>query len=386
MTKDGNRSQREQRDALGGAGQRDWVWTWPIMTLLFALFPALASMLAADTANQSFAEAAFAVAGWLSSTDAGSPQRVEVASGFGFLAVMATIVIGMAFSLPPGGVQALPKKNRDVIGFLAFGVVLLVSMFSTAVLWVIIWQQVTFDLVLLLLSAWLVSLVAAFVELKPPATERIAAASLERERLREAARLSGYVDGVIIRRRRRLSAEVGYWLIPVVGVPLLGAAGLLWDFGGFFDERVVWMLLFMLAGGAMFASVSWRVTASYPPHRLSDRVAAWAGRGFGLLLMTLVVAGALIAKSWGFAAMSAIAVSGTGLLLFSPASPSHVPFMKTIRVATTHKRLRRADEWYRTVSKEFDEEQRRATRSGPSRLPDREAILRIEVFRPGSRR
>lgn len=355
---------------------------WPTLTLLFVLLPATTSMVIADLSAQSFPDAARSVAGWLQGEGA---NESVVGGGFGFLAVVATIVIGMAFSLPPDGVQALPKKNRDLIEVLTLSITLVVALFSAAVLWVILWQEVRFDALLLLLSGWLVTLVAGLVELKRPAGERETTARRQSEELRAAAQEVGLSEDAKIPRRQVRRAETVYWLIPAVGVPLLSGAGLLWDFRGQqIDPRAIALIPVLLCG-ALLAAVAWRATAPFPPHTLSERVLSWIGRSVGAMLMLLPPTGALLAKSWGFASLSLVAVCGAALLYVVPKAQNRFRFMKTIRDASTLKRLERADSWYRAVRRELDELDCELLASGGADVR-REPLIRIEVFRRRSSR
>lgn len=110
---------------------------WPAMTLAFVLIPWMATMVVADSTRMSFNEAADLVAAWSLIEDAG--PNVEMTVGFSFLAVIATIVIGVAFSLPADGVWRLPKKTRDLVEFLT----VTLSLFSAMVLWVIFRRDAT---------------------------------------------------------------------------------------------------------------------------------------------------------------------------------------------------------------------------------------------------
>ncbi len=298
---------------------------------------------------------------------------------------MATIVIGIAFSLPPAGVQALPKKNRRLIEFLTLGVTLGVSLFSALVLWVVLWRQVTLELILLLLSAWFVSVVAGLVELKRPVAERVSAAGREREKLRSGAKNSGFVEGTTITFRQRVGAESAYWLIPLLGLPLTSGAGLVWDYGGSQVDYCAWALLLIVGWGAGLVALAWRVTAPFPPHKLSDQVLSWTFRVIGLVMMLLAPLGAILARSWAFAALSALSVVVVIALYIVVTPTIRAPFVKAIRDAATAKRLALADEWYEKVLQELHDERpsepsTSTSQSGP------EPIIRIEVFRHRAKR
>ncbi len=384
MTSDEEKNRPEQGAAPRDAEQARSLWMWPTFTLTLTMFPALASVILVDLTSQTFCEAAASVAGWLLNTNA--EQGVEMTSGFAFLAVMATIVIGIAFSLPPKGIQVLPEKNRTLIEVLTLGVTLLVSLFSAAVLWVIVWQRVTFELVLLLLSAWLVSVVAGLIPLKRPAAERLYTARREREKLRVAAEKWGITTSTTIAWRQRVGAEGVYWLIPVVGVPLLGGAGLVRDFRGFQIHLVAWEFLVALGLGAVIVSVMWRAITPFPPHRLSNRALSWIGRSFGLFLMVLAVLGALLARLWGFAALSAFAIGVVVALYIVPVTPSHLPFIRTLRTAATLKQLMQAEKSWDSVRQELDDEREHESATSRREGAERQPVIRIEVFRPRLRR
>jgi hypothetical protein len=312
--------------------------------------------------------------------------NVEMPSGFGFLAVMATIVIGMAFSLPAEGIWVLPKKSRALIEFLTLGVTLTLSMFSAMVLWVMLWRYATLELVLLLLSAWFVSVVASLVELKRPAKERAFAATSEVKRLREAAERSGITEEATITRSQRVRAEVAYWLIPVVVLPVVALFGLVWDYGGFDIAGRAWSLVLVLVWAMAMMPVAWRVVAPLPPHKLSDRVLAWTLRITGIIMTVVVALGACLAHLWGFAVLSLVAAAGAAVVFVLPQSSVRIPFMKTIRHDATRRRIVRANEWHATVLREI-EEGRHDTDAAPSAGgAGREPIIRLEIFGRRSRR
>lgn len=280
--------------------------------------------------------------------------------------------------------RALPKKNRGLIEFLTLGVTLVVSLFSTAVVWIVLWRQVTLELVLLLLSAWFVTVVAGLIELKRPAAERVSAAGRERQMLRDGAKKFGFMERTIT-RRQRVEVEAVYWLTPLVGLPLLGGVGLVWDFGGDPVDNRAWALLFILGLGAGLMAVGWRSTAPLPPYKLSDRAFSWIVRGVGLFLMVLVSLGAFLAESQWFTALSALSIVVAAALYLAPAVASRFPFMKTIRDAATTKRLVQADEWYARMMQELDDEQEREP-SIALREAGPEPMIRIEVFRRRAKR
>lgn len=376
---DENTARQEPR---GGAEQASVFLAWPTLTLTFALIPVWASVIIVEWTGRSFADAAATVAEWLSNSDA--QPRAEMKSGFGFLAVVATIVIGVAFSLPPGGVHALPKKNRWLLQGLTLAVTFALSLFSAAALWVVVWRGVTFDLLLLLLGAWLVSVVAGFVELRPPTTERVRAAKQEWERLRRGVEDAGFVARVTITSRQKVTAEIAYWSIPIVGVPFVGAVGLAFDYRGASIDPRAWGVVLILAWGAAVMSLGWRTTASFPPHQLSERLVSWVVRGIGMIVMLLITGAAVVAESYVFAVLSAlIAIASIVLYGFTSVS-NRLWFMRTIRYRATSKRLARAEEWYRTVLQALDDEEEREKRPCEDRR--REPLIRIEVFPRGTRR
>lgn len=345
---------------------------WPAMTLAFVLIPWMATMVVADSTGMSFNEAADLVAAWSLIEDAG--PNVEMTVGFSFLGVIATIVIGLAFSLPADGVWGLPKKTRDLVEFLTLGVTLTLSLFSAMVLWVVFWRDTTFELVLLLLSAWLVSVVAGLVELKRPAAERVPAARREAERLREAIARSSFDEKATITAGQRVRAELAYWSIALVGLPLLGLLGLAVDSGGFTIDPLV----LVLASGTGLIAVSWRVTASIPPHKISDRALTVTLHLTGLIIIAIVVLGAMGAGLGSFASLSALAAILANVIYATPAAAERIPFMKTIRHDATLRRIRRADAWHAAVQREFGEEEE----AQPSpEAPRREPLIRIEIFR-----
>ncbi len=383
MTTGNGRKPMERKIPRQDAGQMSWLLGWPILTLTFLLFPALAAMAAASVAEHPYATAAASVADWL--LGGGAEHDVEMASGFGFLAVMATIVIGIAFSLPPEGVQALPKKNRRLIEFLTLGITLGASSFSALVLWVVLWRQVTLELILLLLSAWFVSVVAGLVELKRPVAERVSAARREKEKLHSGATSSGFVEGTKVTLRQRVGAESVYWLIPLVGLPLLSGTGLVWDYGGSQIDDRAWAFVLLVGWGAGVVAIAWRMTAPFPPHKRSDQVLSWTFRVTGLIVMILVPLGATLARLWAFAVLSALSVVVVIALYIVVTPTIRSPFVKTIRDAATVKRLAQADDWYEKALQELDDE-RAIERSTSTSQSGPQPIIRIEVFRRRARR
>lgn len=348
---------------------------WPAMTLAFVLIPWMATLVVVDSTGMAFDEAADIVAAWSLIEDAG--PNVEMTAGFSFLAVIATIVIGVAFSLPADGVWGLPKKTRDLVEFLTLGVTLTLSLFSAMVLWVIFWRDATFELVLLLLSAWLVSVVAGLVELKRPAADRVPAARREAERLREAIARSSFDERATIAPAQRARAEAAYWAIALIGLPCLGLISLPVDSGGFDIDRGALALVLVLASGTGLIAVSWRVTASIPPHKISDHALTVTLHLTGLIIVAIVVVGAMGADLGSFASLSALAAILANVIYATPASAERIPFMKTIRHDATLRRIRRADAWHAAVQREFGEEEGQPAPEAPRREP----LIRIEIFR-----
>lgn len=282
--------------------------------------------------------------------------------------------------------QSLPQKNRRLIEFLTLGVTLGVSFFSTLVLWVVVWRHVTLELILLLISSWFVSVVAGLVELKRPVAERVSAAEREREKLRRGAKDSGFVEGTTVTLRQRVGAESAYWLIPLVGLPLISGVGLAWDYGGFQVGHRAWVLLVIVGLGAGLVALAWRVTAPFPPHKLSDQALSWTVRAIGLVLMVLVsLGGGILARSYVLAALSALSILMVIALYIVVTPTIRFPFVKTIRDAATAKRLAQADEWYEKVLQELDAE-RASERSELTSQLGPEPIIRIEVFRRRAKR
>ena len=351
MTHQDNNAGPARRARSADTRLASWLLLWPFTTLYFTILPAVFSILEATETDRSFTQAAEFVAAWLLATH--TEQGSGTISGFGFLAVVATIVIGMAFSLPPEGVQSLPEKNRNMIGILILSITLLLSLFSAAVLWVIIWKQATFESALLLLSAWLISLVAGLVELKRPAEQRLSAAKQYRDKIREGARKYGLQTEDRIRTSQLMRTEFTYWLVAIIALPLLGTLGLLCDLGGLPNHHQ-WAGPFCLLGiGSLVASAGWRMTTSLPPHSLSDRIISWAGRGLGIILVILISWIAYASGLRWLSFTSALAALMAVLLYICPATEKRFPFMKILREDATRKRIQRADELCNDLSQEI---------------------------------
>ena len=367
---------------------------WPVFTSLGLMLLAIATGMVAEQTGQGYREAARTVAEWM--TPPRGAEDFDTSPGFGFLAVMGAIAIGLAFSLLRGGVKDLAVSSRRIIFGIAVGVLVSTLALSAVIVWNMLSGRVTFEMFLLLASAWLVTLLTFLVNFTRPTADRLRDAHREYEKYRRAAELLGLpVHQIRTSRKirqsippaRKRNAHLLFWSAPVCVASLL-FLGLLFDFKGLgFHDTAIAVAVFVWAA-AVLMQFGWFVTAGHPRRDPGTWLVSVFVSVFSIPLLALGAAAAAVAHSWGFLAAIVLVAVGFILALLVPPITEKIWFLLEIRRAATARSLSQVDEWLQKVRAEHDAEQeelapqRRETQSVED---TRQPLIRIELFRRRSR-
>ncbi len=349
---------------------------WPILTLMLLAFPFMAAQAISSELGEDFDNAVKLVARWLGGSADECAQCAggfDTAPGFGYLAVVAAIAIGLAFSLPPGGVRDLPIVNQRLVVAIVIGIPLTAAVLSATVIWNMLAGTTSLEMFLLLAGAWLVSLLTSIVDLKRSTRHLLQQAEREWERYSKAAEKKRIFLDSAPNIVRFGPAWLLFWIFPLLASVLLPYLGLVLDLRGGDIPSEAWAFLFAVPISVYSLQCAFPV--AYPPRPTIETGWKWLAGLFGSSLLVIIVIAAGMAQSWALLA-SVLLVAIAQLLLTLPEFAEQFSYIRVIRLAATVKRLERAHDWLVQVRKMYELECAAARKEEAA-----QPLVRVEIFR-----
>lgn len=326
---------------------------WPLFTLFGFILVTLVIYAMVGFDWHAFLVGIDVVAGSFGASEDGT--RFTVGTGFAFLGVVATILLGLAAYVGfSGSWDQIPVRFQKplewIVGVGMFGCVAVsvMTLFNMLVM-----RAQLVEALMLLCAAWMISTLGMVILRRPGVRESMATTRRERDRLLQGAQANALDLASVVPRDRLRGSRWAFWSMPAVTAVLLGIEILAVRRTSASQQLVEAALLAVFAHVTI--QVGWMMTAAYPPNHWADKLASRTLRATGLLTFLWAALKAGAAGGWALG-ITVLLVMCIVMALCIPAVYDRVPFVRTIRRAATLRRLRVADDEYRKAKTRYDAE------------------------------
>lgn len=360
---------------------------WPVTTGLALMLLVLATFVTAGLKDISFSDAHQMVARQFNST--GDPFTFDAGFAFAGITFIITIAIGLAFSLPNGKVDQLPEINQRLISIIVVASILFAAAISSITIWNLFAGFASANTALVLVAAWLSTLVLKLVRLERPleVLRRDAVKDWKALVAATPSNLGIYVtpsgnsskvrfDPTPDRKQVRV-ARLQFWSLPLI-LALLPIIALTYDYQGFDIPKEPISFALFTPYSVLIMQFGCSIRFEQPLRSFESLIGLWFALIFGSLFLFLAIAAAFVAKSYALFIITLLIAIVLILLFSNVLTKKSFWFIRTLRQNGMIRQLTQAHEHLKKLEAECSDQEPEEPQN--SHHSASQPLFRIEVF------